>query len=167
MNNYITIPLTKGQETLIDNCDADLTEYKWFARQSNDYGFYAARNSKMINCKRGAEIKLHRVILERILQRRLDPNERVDHINLDKLDNRRENLRLATQSQNCMNKRRQSNNTSGYKGVAFHKSSGKWEARINVNGKRLYLGVFDTPELAYEEYCNAAKEYHGEFARLE
>lgn len=89
---------------------------------------------------------------------------RVDHINGDGHDNRWCNLRPATLSQNMHNMRKNSNNKSGYKGVSWHKASRKWVAQIGLNGKRLYLGGYDTPELAYEAFCEAADKYHGEFA---
>lgn len=89
---------------------------------------------------------------------------RVDHINGDGHDNRWCNLRPATLSQNMHNMRKNSNNKSGYKGVHWSKASGKWVANIGLNGEKLYLGGYDTPELAYEAYCEAADKYHGEFA---
>lgn len=95
------------------------------------------------------------------------PIEDIDHINNNKADNRFENLRQATRSQNHHNKGPMPFNTSGYKGVTFHKGAGKWMARVaDVDGSQIYLGLFPTPEAAYEAYCHAAKRLHGEFARL-
>lgn len=85
----------------------------------------------------------------------------IDHINLDRADNRIENLRKCSHSENMANRRIQSNNTSGFKGVAHHKASGRWQANIG----RTYLGLFDTPEEAHKAYVAAAKERFGEFAR--
>jgi len=90
----------------------------------------------------------------------------IDHINGDKADNRIENLRDVTHCQNMMNIKKYSLNTSGYKGVSFHKRSQKWVAQIKFNKKHLYLGLFDQPEKAYEAYCFKAKELHGEYANL-
>jgi hypothetical protein len=90
----------------------------------------------------------------------------VDHINGNKIDNRIENLRDVTHCQNMMNIKKYSLNTSGYKGVSFHKRSQKWVAQIKFNKKHLYLGLFDQPEKAYEAYCYKAKELHGEYANL-
>jgi hypothetical protein len=68
----------------------------------------------------------------------LDEKLQVDHINHDSMDNRACNLRLVTQSANCQNKRKQRNSKSKYKGVSWDEASGKWMARISINGKRLY-----------------------------
>ena len=86
----------------------------------------------------------------------------IDHSNNIKHDNRIENLRLATHSQNQFNTVKYKNNTSGYKGVYFCQN--KWVAEIKINGKKKYLGRYDTPELASEAYKSAAEEYHKEFA---
>lgn len=93
----------------------------------------------------------------------------VDHKNGDKTDQSIENLRPATHSQNSMNQGRNKNNTTGFKGVAVFNKPGeptRFRASIRANRKRIFLGIFDTPEEAYEVYCNAAKEHHGEFARV-
>lgn len=82
----------------------------------------------------------------------------VDHINGNGLDNRLENLRLCTPSQNCMNARTKN------KGVSFH--NGKYRARIHVNKKSIFLGHFSTEWEAKAAYNIAAKEHHGEFAVL-
>jgi hypothetical protein len=88
----------------------------------------------------------------------------VDHRDRDTLNNRRHNLRLATHSQNQQNAYLQSNNTSGFKGVSFRPSNGKWRVRIGVAGKRMHLGSYGTREEAYAVYCDAAKRHHGDFA---
>lgn len=89
----------------------------------------------------------------------------IDHINCDHTDNRIENLRLATRSQNNANKTAKSNNTSGYKGVTFHRKANKWSAAITYENKTTYLGLFDSKELAHECYALAADMIHGHFAR--
>ena len=90
----------------------------------------------------------------------------IDHINMDPSDNRIINLRAATHMQNNYNKEKQKNNSSGYKGVAWHKGSGKWQAYINIDGKRVALGLFICPELAHLAYSEYATKYHKEFARV-
>lgn len=91
----------------------------------------------------------------------------IDHKNKDQLDNKWDNLRLATRSQNQMNRGLQSNNTSGYKGVVWHKIIKKWVARIKIDNKTKHLGCFTSPEEAFVAYCEAAKVLHGEFASLD
>ena len=95
------------------------------------------------------------------------PEDMIDHINGFKDDNRIENLREATRSENFCNRTKYNNNTSGIKGVCWHKISKKWQARIRINNKNKHLGLFDSPEEAYEAYCKAAKELHGEFANCD
>lgn len=73
------------------------------------------------------------------------PAEEVDHINRSPGDNRLSNLRLATRSQNATNRKRQSNNASGFSGVSFHRASGKWHARVRLDGRDIHLGLFTEP----------------------
>jgi hypothetical protein len=91
----------------------------------------------------------------------------IDHRNRDTLDNRRNNLRLATYSQNgCNSKIDKTKTTSKFRGVRFIKKTGKWAANIRINGKKTWLGSFKTEIDAAKAYDAAAREYHGEFARL-
>lgn len=94
------------------------------------------------------------------------PEHEVDHINGNRADNRLINLRIATRSNNAMNRGIQSNNSSGYKGVWKRKGLNLWTASINVKGKKHYLGKFKSPEDAHHAYIKKQKELHGEFARL-
>ena len=89
----------------------------------------------------------------------------IDHINGDVLDNRIENLRAATHSQNCMNTRLRSDNTSGIKGVRWSKLKQKWIGTVGVNYKNYCAGEFDTREKAAEAVAKLRQELHGEFAR--
>lgn len=88
----------------------------------------------------------------------------IDHIDGNKLDNRRSNLRFATAAQNQFNRGIGKKNTSGFKGVSLDKRSGKWMANIRHSGKKNYLGQFDTKELAAAAYDREARLHHGEFA---
>lgn len=94
------------------------------------------------------------------------PPANVDHINLDRSDNRWVNLRPSTQLQNTWNIPRSRRNTSGFKGVSLRKDTMKWAARIKANGRYLSLGSFDTPEEAAAVYARAAQQFRGEFARV-
>lgn len=95
------------------------------------------------------------------------PVNHIDHINGVRTDNRIENLRQATNSQNLMNRGKQENNTSGYKGVYFNKEKNKWQAHIHSGGENIYLGRFSTPEAAHDAYSFAAIKLHMEFANTE
>lgn len=91
----------------------------------------------------------------------------LDHKNMVKSDNRIENLRLASVTENNRNRPAQSNNTVGFKGVTLSKQTGRYEARIMVNKRRVALGTFDNAREAGTAYERAAKELHREFARHE
>jgi len=99
-----------------------------------------------------------------MLGRELVATEQVDHIDRDPLNNRRENLRLATAGENMRNLLKHTDNTSGFKGVSFRTDRGKWLAKIAVNRKQIHLGYFDTPEAAATAYDTAALVLHGTFA---
>ena len=90
------------------------------------------------------------------------PKGHLDHVNRVKADNRMSNLRLATRSQNRMNAVGKS--STGFKGVYWNKSAGKFLVKLQVNGKQIYRGLFTTAEKAHKAYCAVAKHYHGEFA---
>lgn len=93
------------------------------------------------------------------------PPHEIDHVNGDKSDNRIANLRRATRSQNCANKRSRRDNVSGVKGVQWFERNQKWGARICIDGQTQFLGLFDRLEDAAAAYKNAAHKYFGEFAR--
>lgn len=157
----IKVPLSKGKETIIDSIDADLVALKW-----QYYKGYAKRKSHRASpspcCYR-----LHRLVLERKLDRPLQKGEVCDHINGDTLDNRRQNLRAVSHGENIRNQKKRCNNTSGYKGVSWHKRDHVWQANIFFDGNAIYLGSFNSAEEAHEAYKTAAIKYHGEFARFE
>lgn len=94
------------------------------------------------------------------------PRDQIDHRDGNSLNNRIDNLREATGSQNQANRGKNKNNTSGYKGVYWDRSSGRWAANIWKDSQKIWLGCHDTPELAYAAYCEAALKYNEEFARL-
>lgn len=162
------IPLTKGYVAIVDECDADLAQLSWYSLVSNDgSGRAYARQVKKIKAKpkdKTLTIFLHRVILERKLGRALLKTEYVDHANRNTLDNRRCNLRLATNSQNSHNSQKSVSKTSKYRGVSWSKKREKWLAQISYIGKKLALGGYETEEEAYEAYRKAETELFGEFA---
>lgn len=90
----------------------------------------------------------------------------IDHINGIRDDNRWGNLRSATTSQNAMNRKNRTDNTSGIKGVSWHKSTKKWEVRVMVNGKSYHFGLWDDREAAELVSILAREKYHGEYCRI-
>lgn len=93
------------------------------------------------------------------------PRKPIDHINCNRHDNRIANLRLVTVAENNRNRPKQSNNTTGYKGVTLHRTTGRYEAKISANKKRYFLGSFPSAEEAFRAYSEAAKTLHGIHAR--
>ena len=162
-NKSMMIELTQGQVTQVSPEDYGfLSDFKWCAqRRTNSHApvsYYAVRSAG-VNLQR-----MHRVILARMLGRELVATEQVDHIDRDPLNNCRENLRLATNSENQHNQLKHKDNASGFKGVSFYKRGRKWRAVITVNYKKIHLGYFDTPEAAAAAYDTAAQSLHGTFA---
>lgn len=154
---FVQIPITMGYTVLVSPEDSDLIQYKWYAfRQSNTC--YAGTTMPQ------GTVRMHRLILERILERPLVKGELVDHRDTNGLNNRRDNLRLATSLQNQFNRGTPKHNTSGYKGVM--RGGSKWYARININGKKKFLGSFSDIKDAARAYNQAALEQRGEFANL-
>ena len=94
------------------------------------------------------------------------PENDADHKDTNRTNNKWENLREATRSQNMMNGTKRKDNNSGFKGVGFHKLTGLWRARINLDKEEIYLGSFSTPELAHDAYTKAANEKFNIFARV-
>lgn len=143
----------KGKYTLVD--DEDFERVK-------DYSWSLLRGGYVRSNIGSRTIYLHRVIML------VREDEMVDHKNHNKLDNRKQNLRICTQSQNLANKRVKNltKNTSGYKGVNWHFASKKWMARVQQNKKQIYLGLFNDIKKAALAYNKKAMELYGEFAYL-
>jgi hypothetical protein len=161
--SYRLIPLTQGQFAKVDAVDYDfLTQWKWCAQWDPKSGqFHATRCYWVQGRKSVKHVQMARLIMGNPV------GMEVDHANGNTLDNRRStNLRLATHAQNCQNRRRKSDNTSGVKGVHWNKESRKWRARIMAHGKRKLIGDFGSLADAQAAYAVAAREAHGEFARL-
>ena len=102
-------------------------------------------------------IRMHRLIMG-------FPNGDIDHINHKLNDNRKQNLRVCHHMENMMNQSKRSDNTSGVSGVNFHKSTGKWHARIGVRGERINLGLFNSFEDAVKARKLAEEQFYKEFS---
>lgn len=147
------IPLTKGKVALVDDADYEwLMQWKWYAQERGSGLTYAGLPS-------GGPY-MHRLIMN------APKGMQVDHCDLNGLNNQRNNLRLASQSQNLANRQKQKNNHSGFKGVVFDKKCRNWKAEIKINKACKHLGNFQSITDAARAYDAAALELYGEFARL-
>lgn len=157
------ISLTSGLIATVDEDDyAYLSQFSWHASWNTRAESYYARRKVMIE-GRQRTILMHREVLGLAFgDKRL-----ADHRNChDTLNNQKSNLRVSSSRQNAQNRPLRSDSRSGYKGVRFRRNKNRWSARITVNGRTRDLGLFKTPELAYDAYCKAAVECFGEFACL-
>jgi hypothetical protein len=153
-NKIKKIKLSQGKITLVDNSDFEyLSKFKWHAHERHGH-WYALRTGI-----KGKVIRMHRVIIK------ANQNKMVDHINGDGLDNRRKNLRIATQSENARNAIKRNIGSSKYKGVGWHKASNKWCAKISFNKKDIWLGLFHSENKAAQAYNQAARKFHKNFAK--
>lgn len=155
--NTRLIPLTQGQLALVDFDDFEkLKGRRWSANKDKGGCFYAVEHKKI----KGKKImnQMHREIVG------AKSNEIVDHINHNTLDNRKENLRACSVSENHMNRKKLSGSTSRFKGVYFKKSISKFVARIYKNYKTTELGCYKSEIDAAKAYDAKAIELFGEFA---
>lgn len=149
----------KGQYALVDDSDFEwLSRWNWTLVGSG-YPFRKGRKCEGYFYRK--TIYLHRQVLN-IRESSLV----CDHINHDKLDSRRSNLRICTHTQNQYNRNLNRSSLSGYKGVSWKKEIRRWRAVISVNNKSIHIGYFKTKEHAALAYNDAAKKYGGEFVLL-
>lgn len=150
------ISLTQGKVTLVDDGDYEtLARFKWHAHRQPQGIFYAERECRVHG--RQKTIKMHQVIMQA---------KGIDHWDGDGLNNQRSNLRVATTAQNQANRVRLVTNTSGRRGVSWSRKMMRWRARIGVDGSVRHLGFFDDLDEAARVYDTAARQFFGEFARL-
>lgn len=138
-------------QTIIDLDDWNTVQNYTWRFNTNGYARSGSTNS----------IYLHQLII--------NPQDKlfIDHINGNRLDNRKSNLRVCTDQQNKMNHKKQENNTSGCSGVVYRKDTNKWTVRIQVNYKIINLGCYESLEEAIKVRKQAEIEYFGDFRRKE
>lgn len=161
--SFLTGQQTQNFDMKISNQDKDLlklTNWKEYltSRFNRTKYVFGSINSK--------NVYLHRLIMERVLGRKLDKKEKIDHINGDGTDNRRDNLRVCTHQENMGNQGKRNGGSSKYKGVTFWKRDNNWQARIYFCGKTIHLGYFSDEKEAADAYNKAAKSFFGEYAKL-
>lgn len=148
------ILLTRGAVAFVDDEDyPTLSKFNWHVSGSG----YASRNLPVKNGRSGQE-SMHRLLM-RLMK---GDSREVDHIDGNKLNNQKNNLRICRRHENQRNKSVRKDNKIGFKGVVASKR--KFKSYISVSGKTKYLGCFKTPEEAHEVYCLAADLLYGEFA---
>lgn len=156
--NTARIPLTRGFWATVDLVDLEkVSAWSWRVTPSGA-GFYASRKARVGG--KQVSIYMHRQIFGHV-----EHGFDVDHIDGDRLNNRRANLRAATRSQNMHNTGVSKRNRSGFKGVSWDSRRRCWLACVNSNKVPHRLGCFDTPEEAHAAYVSATIRLHGEFAR--
>lgn len=146
---------------IVDDEDYELVNsHIWHVTKLPSGDLYASTNLRIGNKR--TNVQMQRILMTTVR------GMHIDHKNGNPLDNRRGNLRIATHSQNMCNQRIRVNNTSGFKGVKLRKGVPfkKWLVRINVNKKEIFVGSFENKIEAAKAYNEAAKKYHGEFAKL-
>jgi hypothetical protein len=158
------IKMKNGMVAKVDDGDYDdLSKYKWHAVKNGPHWY--ARTNLFIRCKS------HPLPMHRILLNLCNPSDVGDHIDGDTLNNQRSNLRKCSPKENSRNLRKLAVTSKGvrtsiYKGVCFKKANQKYYATIDVDRKKIHLGVFTDERIAAVAYNKAAIKYHGEFARL-
>jgi hypothetical protein len=142
---------------LVDDKDYEwLVKFHWCIRKVKK-AFYATRNEWSNN--KAKKIDMHRLLMN-------FPDDIVDHIDGNTLNNQRSNLRLATPGQSQYNRNKQHNNKTGYRGVYFYKAYNKYSVNIWAKGKQYFGGYFTDVIDAAKKYNELAKKHHGEFANL-
>lgn len=148
---FVEIPLSKGQIAIIDKGDQEkIAGRRWHSSHGYAVSYNGIGNPRLY---------MHRII------NNTPEGLGTDHINGDKLDNRKTNLRNANQSMNCQN-RTTNYGSSRFKGVSFKKENKKWMSYIKIAGKMRHLGYFEDEIAAAKRYNLEAKIEFGEFACL-
>lgn len=135
---------------LVDDADYEkVNKHKWYIHR---YGNTLYAHTEID----GKQVSMHKF---------LTGFKQADHIDMNGLNNQRNNLREATHSQNGANRKSYKNSSSKYKGVCWDKREGKWHAQIKNNGKMFHIGYFKSEINGAQAYNFMAEKLHGEFAR--
>ena len=146
------IPLTQGKFALVDDEDFDwLNQWKWH---------YGGRGYAVRTVNHSEKIYMHRVLLKP------SKGKETDHKNMNRLDNRKNNLRICDARQNQLNTNPNSRNTSGYRNIYWNTGARKWCIYLRINKKNKFMGYFLNKIDAVRKYNKIVKDYYGEFARL-
>lgn len=148
----ITIPLTQGEFAIVDDKDAHFYQWSWHLTKRG----YARHSGFRINGRQIGTL-MHHAVMGKPLNR-----FQIDHINGNKLDNRRENLRIVTNRENCSNKKIHKGlkeRSAKYVGVSWCEPAKKWRARIILDGKAIHLGVYSSQEEASVAYQEALERF--------
>lgn len=155
------IELTRGQKAIVDWADLEWLS-QWLWGYASGYAVRTSKTTEETGNWKSRRIMMHRAILE--YHGHCLEGLEVDHIDGNRLNNVKSNLRPATRQQNAANRSRHNNNTSGTAGVHYHKLSGKWRATITYKGRCIELGLFAEKSDAIAARKKAIIEYFGEFA---
>lgn len=157
----IPLSVRPGRDPLfveVDDDDFDtLSQVRWFADRKANHT-YAARYNCQVKPKKW--VMMHRLLIQ------APDDMQVDHIDGNGLNNKRANLRLVTMAENAQNARLRKDNKCGFRGVHYDTHIRWWRARIGYGGKFFHLGIFHSAEEAAQAYDDAARTFHGEYARL-
>ena len=158
------IPLTQGRDAIVDDADYEwLRQWKWTLTPRGDRRVGYAYRQEYLGNGKYRTILMHRAILGVVDE----PDVVTDHRSGFGLDNQRSNLRACTHLQNARNQRKCTSSTSSrYKGVSWRRRDNRWEARLKVCGRLLFLGLYFDEADAAEAYNAAALRHFGEYARL-
>lgn len=155
------IKLSQGKQAQVSPEDYErVSQYKWSYDTHNDCAVRSIFLGREGGKQKSITVNMHRFIMG------TPKGKDTDHINGNRLDNRRENLRICSHKENRRNSKLSKANKSGYKGVSWSNKYNKWGVRIMTDRKYKHVGYFHFVTQAALAYNEAAKKYHGEYAKL-
>lgn len=154
------IKLTQGKQTEVDDDLYDwLNQWKWYYKKQPDgNGGYACRTLNARIGNRNKTLRMHNMILPP------SPGYLTDHEDTNKLNNQRSNLRYCNRAENTRNGPARVNNTSGHKGIYWHKRDKAWRVQLTVDYKKIFIGNYQNIEEAVRSRDTAYSKHHGKFA---